>query len=739
MLKINSNWNMHASFFSQVKFDSLFSKAVELNPINYVWGGGLSLFALKNFMDTWNKKVSGEVKWRQLGIRDLYNIVSLSTLILPLAGIAQTAPTVVNYCYTNLHRMLPGFSLIPVIGVNLALWQANKRISSWIPSPLHLVLLNSVFDIAESYLINFGSAVYNTATLKPTAGNIANLVGTGLGLGVFYYSKEVINLISPYAQIINATNASAMLMLRSIDIIRGRDRESSKWEASLSIILHVGGFISLNAAINAGVVLAIGGATSSFFGLDGFYAKILRPVDRFTIVSTAVYMTPQVLSAVFGTAVPYALSSASGFISSIGIPQFLSSIATIPAVTSVATAVSPVVLTIAAPVGLIVGSRAIIKSYELYSNWMENIYKDKHSILHDSNNVDQKFHFFHPVTNLFKIISNRNEIELRKGWMEIPAIGAIGGGLIVATVLCLTSMVLFSPITTPIISSDILVKGVLLAGMPGSGIAATITNIGLVTGAGAIAGGFFGMLHGEAGWNALKGGVIAGGAIGLLTYYGIGSIAGLAITSVLTPVIVNAVPILIGAGIASPIITAAYAFAYERKKPEYMIQAESLLDATVKLHEVLSTFPWDSYPDFPFPDNKASSIIGSLIPDLPAVMLPQINFPAPEIGTSTATPQPAQSINELLENLRKVGNAFLDKYQLDKIKAETLEMLCGILKNDIKDFDKNLSRYIEFAKHTPDKKKKIEEEIGKILSSSEKCKTCITNIIKELEPLQISK
>ncbi|MBA8667319.1 hypothetical protein H1Q59_05375, partial [Holosporaceae bacterium 'Namur'] len=599
MLNINPTWNWNSSLFSQIDFkNSLFFKpTLELNPIANVVGGILSIYTFNNFLDTWNRKFSTAAKLKELNLRDVYHILSLSTLIAPLASIIQNSSVFYKSYSSYLYSSLRGGSIYTLLGASIVLYNLPNALKSTFNILSNKGTGDDRANVARNIAVGLGTigsitigsatplaialaGVYSSNALKSvynrrgTDDDWLTIAKTGglyaIGAGFIYNSKWILNAVSPWVQAINTWNISAILLFRSFDIISGRDRDDSALQASLSIIFTIGGFFTINGAIKSGITLALMYKFSSYLGTDGQYTKLLRYVDRITTVGAAIYMAPKVIGLVMGVTASPALSSVAGFISSIGISQFLSSVATYigstqaaGAVAPVATYFSPLLIPAAA---LTIGGLALYKGYPFYKERMNLTYKDPKHMLYDPEGR-REFKLTDILTNTFNISRNFHKLELRDGIRKIPAMAAIGISFGVGTILCYSCVAVFAPYLVPLATSAAVA---IIPKIAAGGLTGYLASAGIVAGTGALLGGIKGLYGGNIVWNTIKYSGYAGGAL-LLSSLAFGSNAGVLAVAALTSAAPMVLSFSIGAFISSIIIANVYVFAYQQKKPEHVL------------------------------------------------------------------------------------------------------------------------------------------------------------------------
>ncbi|KIE04705.1 hypothetical protein NF27_GG00010, partial [Candidatus Jidaibacter acanthamoeba] len=128
MLNVNQTRDWNSSLFSQYNFQfgSFIKPTNELSNFNIIVGGVLSIYALSNFLDTWNEKFSKVAKLKKLNIRDVYHILSLSTLIAPLAIITQSSIKFYTDYSSTLHSSLRGNTLYTLFGGAAIMYGVKK-------------------------------------------------------------------------------------------------------------------------------------------------------------------------------------------------------------------------------------------------------------------------------------------------------------------------------------------------------------------------------------------------------------------------------------------------------------------------------------------------------------------------------------------------------------------------------------------------------------------------------------
>ncbi|AIF80652.1 hypothetical protein I862_00435 [endosymbiont of Acanthamoeba sp. UWC8] len=747
MLNINPTWNWNSSLFSQIDFkNSLFFKpTLELNPIANVVGGVLSIYTFSNFLDTWNHKFSTAAKLKELNLRDVYHILSLSTLIAPLASIIQNSSAFYKSYSSYLYSSLRGNSiytlLYTLLGGSIVLYNLPNYLKSTYNILSHKGTVDDWANVARNTAVGLGTlrsiyissatplaialagvygsnalkVVYNLARRRGTADDWLTIAKTGalytIGAGFIYNSKWILNAVSPWVQAINTWNISAMLLFRSFDIISGRDRDDSALQASLSIIFTVGGFFTLNGAIKSGIALALMYKFSSYLGTDGQYTRLLRYVDRITTVGAAIYMAPKVIGLVMGATASPALSSVAGFISSIGISQFLSSVATYIGSTQaavvaapVATYFSPLLLPAAA---LTIGGLALYKGYPFYKERMNLTYKDPKHILYDPEGR-REFKLTDILTNTFNISRNFHNLELRDGIKKIPAMAAIGISFGVGTILCYSCVAVFAPYLAPLATSAAVV---IIPKIAAGGLTGYLASTGIVAGTGALLGGIKGLYGGNIVWNTIKYSGYAGGTL-LLSSLAFGSKAGIFAVAALTSAAPTVLAFSIGAFISSIIIANVYAFAYQQKKPEHVLTAERLLSNITELNKQLKKFPFEEYPSFSVGDISRGAIyVETSRINLPAGITP-LDLLQPGNGANALVPveipgampnaginysyQPVENIdkiNDFMSNLQKLAGIVSEFYNFNEIQRKQFIQATLLFEKDIEHFKGQITNH----------------------------------------------
>ncbi|KIE05777.1 hypothetical protein NF27_CY00130 [Candidatus Jidaibacter acanthamoeba] len=731
MLNVNQAWDWNSSFFFQYnsQIRNVFKPTNELTTFNTAVGGVLSVYALSNFLDTWNGKFSSVKNLKNFNLRDIYHILSLSTLVAPLAIITQSSIRFYTDYSSTLHSSLRGNTLYTLLGGAAIMYgvkkpsnlNTTKRIGIGVATGLATLgsmVTGSAIPLTGAIAMTYSSEILESAhNLIKNGGSIDDWLRltkksalSAIAAGFIYNHKWILNSISPWVQAINFSNTAAMLMFRSFDVLSGRERSSSILQSSLGIVGTIGGFVSMSAAIEIAIALVVAAKVFSFLELSNFYQKTLNYVEKGTIIFSLIRFTPQVLESIYDYIAIPTLSLNIELLPTIGIQGFANGVSLSNAFSSMFDTVDQFSPLIMPTLGSVMGSYILYKGYTSYRDWMSSNYADPKHILYDPTGT-RKFKLTDLLMNALSINRNFDKMERKGGLYLITGTAAIALSYGAGVVLCYSSLVILYPYLAPLSTHVAVFTASLLLSSKSTYLPSILT----VGGAGVVLGGMKGMFEGNIIQSSIKFGSLGGGVVLLSSYFGIGGSAGRMAIGVLA----SAAPYLLGFSVgalpALIILSNAWNYAYQQKQPEYSLVAEKLLSDIDHIKEKLLNL-LHQLPDFP---------IGSLNKGVEyAEQLKRKFNHAGQQNFSARTNDSEEKINRFINSFRNLAEEIFQSYKFTEPRREKLINANSRFKDDIEELKSNVKEKLE----TVDDHYK--DMLNNILKLLEKCSTNM-NELKE--------